>query len=115
MSVVNPVFADQAPTVLRCEMLSSPAAAISGNMPSITSGIKDNSPEFGWVVNSDIVNDTQTAWQIMVASDATMLEADKPDIWDSKKNISDNSVNVRYEGKALSINQSIFLEGSYLV
>jgi len=101
-------FAGSAPSGLRCELLTNPAAAVTGNLASTTPGIKDATPEFGWIVNSDVSNDVQAAYQIMLATTQALLDANNPDMWDSTKTASDNSVNVSYAGSALSTNQSCF-------
>jgi hypothetical protein len=83
-----------------CELLANPGAAVSG--------IGDATPEFGWIVNSTLTNDVQTAYQIMVATSVTLLDMDTPDRWDSGKVASDNSVCVSYAGLPLSVSQSYF-------
>jgi hypothetical protein len=87
-----------APTGLMCELLSDP------NQTTMA----EATPEFGWVVNSDITNDTQTAYQILAASSRTALEQDQADMWDSGKISSDNSVNVAYAGTTLAGNKTYY-------
>jgi alpha-L-rhamnosidase len=90
--------ASNAPTGLMCELLSDP------NQTTIA----DATPEFGWIVNSDASNDTQTAYQILVASTPASLGQDQGDKWDSGKTTSDNSINVAYAGSALAVNSTYF-------
>ncbi|MDF1576220.1 MAG: alpha-L-rhamnosidase N-terminal domain-containing protein [Bacteroidales bacterium] len=45
----------------------------------------------------------QTAWQVRVASSVKLLE--EPDLWDSKKQLSMQSVRVKYQGKELESGQ----------
>ncbi|MBN2063170.1 MAG: hypothetical protein JW745_00095, partial [Sedimentisphaerales bacterium] len=95
---VNSLFALSAPTGLMCELLDNPTATT----------ISDATPEFGWIMNSDIVADEQSAYQIMVATSAALLEQDTPDKWDSGKSVGDASVNVAYQGSALAINSTYY-------
>ncbi len=88
--------AGPAPTGLLCELLA---------MPELTT-IGDARPEFGWIVNAEIKGNDQTAYQIQVATDGSLLEQDNPNRWDSGKVVSANSINVVYGGAALSVNSS---------
>ena len=85
-----------APDGLICELLRDPAAAV----------ITDKTPEFGWIVNDSRRGAMQTAFQIRIASDKALLMQSKADMWDSKKTVSSQSVNVEYKGKPLSENKS---------
>jgi alpha-L-rhamnosidase len=70
--------------------------------------IAQKKPFFGWIVNSDQNNTSQTAYQIMVASSLENIQNDNGDCWDSGKVSSDQSVNVSYQGKALNPNTVYF-------
>lgn len=85
-----------APSGLICELMVDPGRTV----------ITDSTPELGWVVNSDIKDDVQTAYQILVATSREKLTSDLADLWDSGKVISSESSNVEYSGKALSENTS---------
>lgn len=61
--------------------------------------IHDPRPEFGWIANSHLDNDAQTAYRILVASSAENLRAGNGDMWDSGQVDSGESVNVEYAGK----------------
>ena len=91
-------FGGPAPTGLMCELLEYPA----------TTTIQDSTPEFGWIVNSDTAGDTQTAYQIMVASNTSLLNQNNSDKWDSGKVASGMSQNISYAGSGLSVSQSYF-------
>ena len=93
-------FASSAPTGLRCELLTNPASAIEG--------ICDATPEFGWIVNSDLTEDSQTAYQIMVATGKSLLDENIPDKWDSGKTAGDNSINVSYAGSAMVVDTAYY-------
>ena len=88
------IFAQQlpAPSGLICELLRAPEAAV----------ITDATPEFGWIFPQS--GESQSAYQIRVASSPYLLKKDKADYWDSKKTESQASVNVSYQGKALEEN-----------
>lgn len=89
------------PTDLRVEYLRNPHAVDSPN------------PRLSWKVKA--VNEskhpqnlTQKAYQIMVASSPKLLVAKKPDLWDTKEVFSDNTFDIRYEGKSLESGQTVF-------
>ncbi|MDA3925034.1 MAG: alpha-L-rhamnosidase [Kiritimatiellae bacterium] len=63
--------------------------------------ITDPVPEFGWVVHSSQANDRQSAYRILVASKPALLDENRADIWDSRKQLAADSINVSYAGKAL--------------
>lgn len=64
-------------------------------------GIDIPRPKLGWQLQSDHQNQTQRAYQILVASTPAMLRAGKGDLWDSGRVRSSESVHVRYAGKRL--------------
>ncbi|GHT60068.1 hypothetical protein AGMMS50239_08210 [Bacteroidia bacterium] len=63
--------------------------------------IRNPQPNLGWVVNSNRPNTLQTAYRILVATSPDLLAKDKPDLWDSGRTESDNSIAVPYNGKPL--------------
>jgi len=77
------------PTDLRCEFTVDPVC------------IDATSPRLSWVMQSDLRNGTQTAYRILVASDESLLDKDKGDMWDSGKVLSNKTFQVYYEGKEL--------------
>ena len=84
------------PTNLRCEYLVNPL------------GIDAGSPRLSWILASDQRGEQQTAYQILVASSADLLNADTGDLWDSGKVVSDESAQIAYAGKALVSRESCF-------
>jgi alpha-L-rhamnosidase len=84
------------PTALRCEYLTNP------------SGIAEPRPRLGWIVESGGRGQRQTAWRVLVAGDAGLLERDGGDLWDSGRVESDQSIHVPYAGKALQSWQECF-------
>ena len=81
---------------LRCEQLTDPE------------GIDVRQPRLSWVLESRQRDEVQTAWQVMVASSPAALEARQPDLWDSGKVVSDQSIHVRYQGKELGSHAQCF-------
>ena len=74
---------------LRCEYLKDPL------------GIDTTTPRLSWIMLSDRRGDRQTAYQVLVASTAELLAADKGDLWDSGKVDSRQSAQIVYVGKPL--------------
>jgi alpha-L-rhamnosidase len=87
-----------APSGLTCELMTRAELAV----------IRNPRPEFGWVVNSTLPNDTQTAYQILVASDRAMLEKNTGDLWDTGKTASTQQANMEYAGKPLASHETCF-------
>lgn len=84
-----------APSVaqVRCEYAENPL------------GLETTQPRLSWVIHSERRGERQTAYQILVASSEAKLNADQPDLWDSGKVVSDQSVQVPYQGSALASRQ----------
>src|SRR5512140_162112 len=78
------------PALLRCEYLEEPL------------GIQDEAPRLSWIVESSERGQSQTAYQVLVASTEDVLEHEKGDLWDSEKVQSDDTIAVVYAGKALN-------------
>ena len=81
---------------LRCENLENP------------SGIDVIQPRLSWMLNSSKRDQTQTAYQILVASSPRELVANKGGVWDSGKVSSGQSIQVSYSGKALTSRAECF-------
>lgn len=84
------------PTGLLCDLLSHPELSV----------ITHKTPDFCWIVTPGVKNDYQTAYQIQVATSFALLQECRPDLWNSGKVISRQSINVRYCGKDLKPHQS---------
>ena len=65
-------------------------------------GIDVAQPRFGWILKSNTRAQLQSAYQILVASSEAKLARDVGDKWDSAKVQSDQSVNIDYQGEALT-------------
>ena len=84
-------FSDETLSVngLRCESRTDPL------------GIDTVRPRLSWVLTSDIRGQSQTAYQILVATSENKLNESDADLWNSGKMISRQSLNVEYAGKPL--------------
>src|ERR1700744_2441353 len=87
---------NNAPTGLLCDLLPHPELA----------AITVKTPDFGWIVNASVKEDYQTAYQIQVATSQSLLQSEKPDLWNSGKITSAQSINIKYSGKNLLPHQS---------
>ena len=77
------------PTMLRCEYLDNPI------------GMDELQPRLSWQVQSDQRGQSQSAYQILVASSPDNLAAGKADLWDSGKVPSDETLHIVYAGEPL--------------
>ena len=75
-------------TNLSCEYLDNPM------------GIETPKPRFGWIMNSEVNGEFQTAYQIIVSDSPTEILANNGTIWDSEKVISNKSNNIEYGGQS---------------
>jgi len=81
-----------APERLRCEYLENPQCVDVIN------------PRLSWIpraTNPEVRGLRQGAYQVQVASAPALLEQGKPDLWDSGKVDSDETIGIAYAGKAL--------------
>jgi alpha-L-rhamnosidase len=81
---------------LTCESLTNPQ------------GIDLAQPRLGWMLQSDIRGQKQTAYQILVSGSRKNLDTDQGDLWDSGKVESDQSIQVAYVGVPLTSFQECF-------
>lgn len=78
------------PSLLRCEYRRDPL------------GINVIRPRLSWILESGHRNQVQTAYQILVASNADLLASGAANLWDTGKVDSDQTIHVEYEGNPLS-------------
>lgn len=71
-------------------------------------GIDISQPRLGWQIISDDISVLQTAYELRVAISETDLKAGKNVLWTTGKVSSSQSVNVSYEGPALSPMQRVY-------
>jgi alpha-L-rhamnosidase len=68
-------------------------------------------PRLSWICTNPVPGDrgqSQTAYQVLVSSTASALAEDKGDLWDSGKIVSDQSLDVAYDGRSLESGQACF-------
>jgi alpha-L-rhamnosidase len=88
---------DLRPVELRCEFTANPL------------GIDVTQPRLSWKLASQQRGQKQTAYQIQVFSRAALEATNKtPDLWDSGKVASDETILIRYAGKELATSQQAF-------
>jgi len=80
----------QSPVHLLCESLETPM------------GIDVPLPRFSWQLNDSRFGAKQSAFELQIATRSELLNGGKPDVWDSQRINSSQSVAVPYGGPALS-------------
>src|SRR5205807_1925091 len=63
--------------------------------------IDSPNPRLSWKLTSDERGQRQSGYQIFVASSRAELDADRPNLWATKKVIDDDSTHIPYAGKPL--------------
>ena len=86
-----------APTDLTVELIRAPETEVE---------IYDLQPEFGWTVPS--ASKFQSAYQILVATDKSTIDANNGNVWDSQRVASSLSTNVEYKGKPLETGKTYY-------
>ena len=71
-------------------------------------GIDVTKPRFSWKLEANERGQYQTAYHIQVASSESELLEGNPDVWDTGKVESDQSVNIVYEGEPLQSGKRYF-------
>src|SRR5664279_3521351 len=84
------------PVKLECEARSNPL------------GVDAAQPRLSWVLESTEKGQRQTAYRILVASKVELLQKGRADLWDSGEVVSEETLNIPYQGKALASNQRCF-------
>jgi len=80
------------PINLRCEFLLNPI------------NIDVKNPRFSWNLKHEQRNQCQSAFRIIVSSSYSSILSETGDLWDSRKVISSNNSNIKYNGKELTSN-----------
>lgn len=81
---------------LRCEMLTNPE------------GIDIKNPRLSWEIQGEERGILQEAYHILVASSPDKLTEDSADLWNSGRVVSDQSIQIKYEGKDLKSRQTCY-------
>ncbi len=84
------------PVNLRCEYRANPL------------GIDVLRPRLSWHFTADRRAEYQRAYQVQVATTSEALLVDAPDLWDSGKVVSGQSIHVEYDGRPLLSRQHCF-------
>ena len=71
-------------------------------------GVDVVKPRFSWNLESNQRGISQSAYQLFVSSSLENLNENIPDVWDSKKVQSDQSIQIAYDGQPLGSNQKYF-------
>jgi alpha-L-rhamnosidase len=75
-------------------------------------GFYNARPTFSWKLPVSENNKSQSAYQIVVASNPDLLP-DNADLWNSKKQETDQSVWIKYQGKTLASRQKVYWQVKY--
>jgi len=81
---------------LKCENLRNPL------------GIDKTEPRFSWKIKSSLNGTEQYAFQILAATDSTLLSEKRADLWNSGKVESCNSILVQYKGNQLNSGMAVY-------
>ena len=71
-------------------------------------GLIQFEPRLRWVVTAAKRGQSQTAYQVLVASEPGKLQPGRADVWDSRKVASGESINIRYGGPAPQARQRAY-------
>lgn len=71
-------------------------------------GIDITAPRLGWRMETDRPGAHQAAYRVVAASTPEYLQGSQPDLWDSGKVESDQSVHVMYAGKTPTSRQRVY-------
>jgi hypothetical protein len=81
---------------LRCEYAADPL------------GVDSPAPRLFWKLQSSTRGQRQTAYKILVASSASLLDNNHGDLWDTGKVASDETTQIPYQGQPLASAQKVF-------
>jgi len=70
--------------------------------------VTKGSPRFSWELMSELKDQKQTAWQIIVSDDKDMAGSGKGNVWDSRKIKGDETFNIKFPGKDLAAFQKYY-------
>jgi alpha-L-rhamnosidase len=82
-------------TELKCNFKNNPVGV----------GIK---PHFSWILHSSERSQTQSAYYVLVSDDSLLLNKNIGNVWDTRKVISGQSINILYDGKELEPGKEYF-------
>ena len=88
--------AEITPARLQCEHATNPL------------GIDAARPRLSWILESDERVQEQTAYQVRAAKRPELLREDMPDLWDTGKVTSSQSISMHYAGKKLESGERVY-------
>lgn len=96
--------------LLSCNLTNSPVGILDLQTESQVNplGIDRPAPLLQWRLKDSRRGAVQTAYQILVASNRQLLDADQGDMWDSGKIHSDESVHIAYAGRQLKSGEKCY-------
>ena len=71
-------------------------------------GVDVQNPRLSWKIKSDQRGAAQSAYRVLAATDEKLLQSEIPDLWDSGKIESDQSIQVEYNGKPLKSGMKVY-------
>ena len=71
-------------------------------------GIDAAQPRLGWTLQSALRGDTQTAYEILVATSQALLDSNVGDLWESGMIVTNQHIQIPYGGAALRTSQQAF-------
>jgi hypothetical protein len=86
------------PDALMCGLLDKPGLV----------AVTDATPGLSWCFKESFPGDRQTAYQIQVATSTERFKLNNPDLWDSEKVVSGQSLHVAYAGQPLPAGSNVF-------
>lgn len=89
------VSSDLSVTELKCDSMTDPM------------GVDSSPPRLSWQLRGSGRNQRQTAWQVVIASSAENLSADRGEVWDSGKVMSGEQLFRPYAGRALKSGERV--------
>lgn len=93
-----------------CERVKSPAQLydLKCEFQAHPLGIDRPQPLLQWKIQDDRRGAAQSAYQVIVSGNAKLLKKGKGDIWDSGKQVSGQSVHVKFNGSALESSKDYY-------
>lgn len=98
-------------SILNCSYLTNPKINVTNLLCECKNnplGIDNLNPRLSWQLVSNVRGQTQTAYQILVASDPEKLTEQSADLWNSGKIESNQTINIKYQGKTLQSGNRYF-------
>ena len=71
-------------------------------------GVDVPRPGLSWILESSQRGERQTAYQIIAASSASLLNQNTGDLWDTGKVMSDDTIQIPFAGKPLQSGEQVF-------